>query len=294
MVPIDFSDTSLNAMKAAVKMCKRHGATLHLLYVPDTEYLYPVAGMHTPLAGLAREMAISQHENLKNLAASISYYHHIDCYSHCETGRVARTICSVADATGSDLVVMGTNPKTKPEDFLVDSIAYRVLKSANCPVLTIPGKKRFDFFRNIVFPVRPVQGAVEKYQFVRNIVRKNNASVHLVGAMQRNIKAGFANVRSMLAELLHRLDEDNVPQTYELHLCKDPVEKVLETCRNISADLIVINASTQRSLSQFFYGNYAQQMMGNPDAAVLCIKPAARRKDSRAASVSQMPAPGMS
>lgn len=166
-------------------MCKRHSAHLHLLQVMDSEHVFPAAGMQAPALSISEEMMRSEQENLMNCARSIERNHEIKCSAYYTTGWLIPTITKMAEELYCDIIVVGINPNTKGL-YVTDSVAYKILKSSQCPVLTIPRQKKVNTLKKIVMPVRPVKNTLEKIKVAEPLIRKNQAEVHIIGAFEKN------------------------------------------------------------------------------------------------------------
>jgi len=267
---VDFSEASLNAVNTAIQMCKRHNAVLSLLYVQESDYDYPAVGMQAPLASLAQEISMAHEHNLDNFAASINRNHNIECSSIFELGFTVETICSVAAKNRADIIVMGTSPQPLSKKLLMGSMVHKVMRNVACPILTVPCNRRIDKFKRILFPVRPVSNAIGKYQFLKPIVSKNEAAVHIVGTARQTQQMGI--VEKFVKEIKKIFYNDEVPFSSEMHLNKNVSAKVLNAGRQISADLVVVTATAQKSMSNFFHGSYVKKMMNNHEFAILYVK----------------------
>ena len=271
LLPVTFSASSLNRVNSAASMCKRHDATLHLLHVLEPAHPFPRAGMEIPDAALGQEIGEGKKNNLNFLAEAVRRKHGIRCIAHCAVGSLTHHIALSALRTDSNLVIIGINPKPSKPLIWTDSTAFSVMRLVNCPVMTIPDGKRVRAFRNILFPVRPLEHSLEKYSFLRSIVSANKSHVHLLGAVDRKRKEEFNAARELISEMKSVLRADGVKKSYELHLRPNIPETLLDAGRQHSADLVVIRANTKRNFRQFFTGNFMQKMINNPHLPVLCV-----------------------
>lgn len=272
LVPMNFSQSSLNAMETAIAMCKRHNANLYLLNVLETEDMIPTAGMNVPVVELVLEMEISRSENLKTLARKVRNNHNIPCYAQLENGFTPYIICSKAELLNCDLIVMGHNSRKSLKTYLSGSHIYKVMKHANCPVLTVPENASSLEFKNILFPVRPVAGILEKYQFIEPIINKNKASVLLFGAANKS-SSDFERVKKIVSRTEAQLSMTETPVDHEYYWGKQIAETIIERGKKTKADLIVMTTTLSRSLKRFFIEEYAKKMISNPNIPVLSIKP---------------------
>ncbi len=117
LVPIDFSEPSIEALRLAVTIAMRVGARITALYV-DTGALpspSPQPAMHRLLATEVPSSLVVDVEFDKGSAADRINH-------HAKTGQ-------------HDLVVMGTNGKTGLERVVLGSVAETVVRTCSVPVL---------------------------------------------------------------------------------------------------------------------------------------------------------------
>jgi len=119
LVPVDFSEPSVEALRLAVTISMRVGARLSLLYV-DADTLPGEAG--EALGALHRLAA-------REIPSSV----HVDMLT--DVGKPADRINHHAQDGEHDLVVMGTHGKTGLERVMLGSVAETVVRTCPVPVL---------------------------------------------------------------------------------------------------------------------------------------------------------------
>ena len=122
LVASDFSATSEAAIDCARELALRLGASLHLLHVVDDP------------AGAARRGDAEQ-----GLAARLTPEDRrvLRATTDVLVGPVAPTIVEMASSRDADLIVMGTHGRSGLAHALIGSVAERVVRTADCPVLTV-------------------------------------------------------------------------------------------------------------------------------------------------------------
>jgi nucleotide-binding universal stress UspA family protein len=117
LVATDFSEISEAAVRVAHTYAKAFGARLHVFHVTWTEEL-----------GLTALFAA--------LIAQLGTVVPVVVASH--RGDAADEIVGYAKAHGIHLIVLGTHGRTGVSRVLMGSVAERVIRTAPCPVLTVP------------------------------------------------------------------------------------------------------------------------------------------------------------
>ena len=133
LFPTDGSDGTVAALEHAIEHALTYEATLHVLYVIEETYPVVEAGAPETLDALERhgERALEE-VRTKAKAAGVEAIQ----------GRVAggspyRQIVEYADEYDIDLIVMGTHGRRGVDRYLLGSVAEKVVRTADCPVLTV-------------------------------------------------------------------------------------------------------------------------------------------------------------
>ena len=139
LVPTDFSPPSDAALDYARNLAATFGASLQLLHViddPDASTAF-VADGFAPDTPDIRE-AVLAHARAR-LASTLSAFDRARFRATGEAfvGTPATTIVDYAAATGTNLIVMGTHGRTGLAHMLMGSVAEHVVRTAECPVLTV-------------------------------------------------------------------------------------------------------------------------------------------------------------
>ncbi|MCC6279653.1 MAG: universal stress protein [Saprospiraceae bacterium] len=277
LVPIDFSVTSLNAMDTAVAMTKRHEAKLTLLHIVNKSILsyhhadvLPIASA-VPMIEMMRDEA---KEMLSQITDKVAAQHGIGVQGEITQGFVSSEICKSAERLGADLVVMGTHGASGFREFFIGTNSFAVVKHAPCPVLTVPPNGKWESFSKILFPVRDTPGALEKYDFLRKIIRQNKAVLHVLGISDTGSTSSEDWVEKKIQKLKSKLRDDDVEcLTQLLKPTEQVAEEVLHTAKTKQMDLIAITATLDYGIRDFFVGPYTQQIVNHAKVPVLSIRP---------------------
>ncbi|MBP9927080.1 MAG: universal stress protein [Cyclobacteriaceae bacterium] len=273
LVPIDFSPVANNAMETAIAICKRQLATLTLIHVVENTYvLYPPeAGGAT--GSILPEMIKQANEGLSKLAKKIRLDHDLVVNHIVQSGNPADEICRWALHKEIDLIVLGTHGASGLREFFIGSNAYRVVKNSSCPVMTIPGFNQWLDFKKILFPIRMVPNALDKYDVVRPIIRKNGSLLQVAGIVKKNDTTGILEMKALVDTVQNKIMEDDIICESEVHYCDNVARQVLAIANDKKPDLIVITATLDSSIRDFFLGPYTQDIVNHAAFPVLSIRP---------------------
>ncbi len=273
LVPVDFSAVANNALETAIAMSKRQLATLTLIHVIENSYVLfpPEAG--GAVSAILPRLVKDANDNLSNMAKEIRVKHDIVVSHIVQSGNPADEICRWALYKSVDLIVMGTHGASGLREFFLGSNAYRVVKNSPCPVMTIPGSRQWIDFKKILFPIRMVSNALDKYTNVRPIIRKNGSSLLIAGIVKKNDTTGFVEMKALVDTVRTKMADDEVICGSQVHYCDNVSRQVLDLADQNKPDLIVITATLDTSIKGFFLGPYTQDIVNHAQHPVLSIRP---------------------
>lgn len=134
LVPLDFSDSTSRILSTALSVLGEEGR-ITLLHV--VEWLPAVTegtfGIYPHRQDIDKVKALAL-EKLKEQAAR---HPEAAIEAQVKEGKPATVILQVVASMQPDLVVMGSQGRSKLDHLLLGSVAERVLRRAPCPVLTV-------------------------------------------------------------------------------------------------------------------------------------------------------------
>lgn len=136
LVPTDFGDASEAAIEYAIDLAKAIGSEVVLLH----SFEIPAVGFPDGALVATAEMTNRVLEGAQvGLDRQVSSYESrgVPLRSVIKQGDAWRTVIATADELGADLIVMGTHGRKGLPRALLGSVAEKVVRTANVPVLTI-------------------------------------------------------------------------------------------------------------------------------------------------------------
>lgn len=133
LVPTDGSAGVDRAIQQAVGLAAAHGAELHAVYVVNTAS-YGGLPMETSWEGIRDVLADEGQEAIDRVR---SLADGIPVEGAVVDGSPARQIVNYAIENDCDLIVMGTHGRSGVDRLLLGSVAERVVRTSDVPVLTV-------------------------------------------------------------------------------------------------------------------------------------------------------------
>jgi universal stress protein A len=142
LVPVDFSESSRDALRYAVRLARKLGASIDAVtvwqpasFVPVETLLGSLDGGNTRTIGdLARSEALIE---LRTFLATVDHEGVGPIAGRVEIGEPAEIIVRLAEIGDYDLVVMGKHGRTRLRQLAVGSVAERVVRNSPAPVVTV-------------------------------------------------------------------------------------------------------------------------------------------------------------
>ena len=132
LCPVDFDQNSLAAVPVAEELAQEHKATLYLLHVVNL----PLAPEAARAPGVAEAAAETKLKRVGRQKLKVGNRYEILVMR----GNPAVEVLQTAARLGIDLIVMATHGRKGLRRLVLGSVAERVVREAECPVLTVKPK----------------------------------------------------------------------------------------------------------------------------------------------------------
>ena len=156
LIPTDFSDNALNAIKYATELFKYGRSEIYLLHA-FSDAVYKAKAQLTDatmedLKQKALEEAQQKLEETKNQILSFSPNPKHQLHTLAEFGLLVDSVNDWVERENIDVVVMGTKGETADKKITFGSNTLQVIKYVKCPVLAIPSVYGDVHPKNILVP----------------------------------------------------------------------------------------------------------------------------------------------
>ena len=133
LVATDFSESAARAVDVAIELVtpfEGRLTLLHVYHIPTQAYAYEVV---MPLEAFAKGAQQQLDAELAKLKARYP-----NCEGLVEPGRAAERIVAIANKRRVGAIVLGTHGRRGLPRILLGSVAERVVRTSDVPVLTVP------------------------------------------------------------------------------------------------------------------------------------------------------------
>jgi len=281
LVPVDFSETSLNALETAISIAKQQRARITLLNVVDSTFMFGFKGVYYISEKTIESIVDVSARMLNPLLKKLKEEHQVNSTSEVKVGLVPQCIVKAAADNDIDLIIMGTHGASGVRRFFIGSIAQKVIKISSCPVLTVPSNQKWLNFEKILFPVRPIKGAIEKYDFLKKLIGDTSASIDILILASCFDEIEKKLLKSLVKELTTKAEKDKIKISGSLKVGSKMSHSVLKMSKSIEADMIVVTSNISSDFKQFFIGPFEQHIVNHATIPVLSVKAKLTNPDSQ-------------
>ena len=290
LCPIDFSESSRHALAHAVALAKWYDSRLTALHVmmPPLFAAPPVIVGYSPTMGTVETDPVACEQMLHTWLkpareAGLAPVALVD------RGRVHARILETAAAMRAELIVMGTHGLSGFEQFVIGSIASRVLRKASCPVLTVPPAAVTNArlpYKRILCPIDFSAPSLTAMRYAFSLAEEADATMTLLHVFEWAPVDDRVVGRFDVATYRRAVEEQTRGELDAL-VAKDarewctpvtrvvqgkPYVQILDIATEEGADLIVIGVHGRNPIDLALFGSTANHVVQRASSPVLTLR----------------------
>ncbi|MEO8150469.1 MAG: universal stress protein [Bacteroidia bacterium] len=279
LVPVDFSEQSLIALRQSYNIARFNNSDITLLHVIDEDLLTKLKSLFTGSDDHESRMREDLQIKLNELAIKVESESGLQVKVLITSGKIYDEIVRVANDLNTVFIIMGTNGPEGLKKRFIGSNAMRVINEANCPVISIKGKDHHEGCKRIVLPLDLSRESRDKVNKTIEIAKYFNSEIHLISLHDTNDEFLLDKLELQMNSVKQFIADAGIAVVAEIVKNSDIAKAVLEYARKTEADLIVIISQAEPEIAEWFLGSAAQEIINNSDIPVMSIK-AMSRKDT--------------
>jgi nucleotide-binding universal stress UspA family protein len=255
IVPVDFSETSLNAARYATRLLTGHyGVNMILHHVYDKP-------------GDADEIK-AKLEQLKN-DLRISGPVHMEIFAE-QGGDFIDELEKLARHRHADLVIMGITGRSAIAQSLIGSNTLKMLNTKACPVLVIPPDCVYADLKNVLL-TSDFQDVMDNTPSVpiREFLKAFHPKLHVVNVDSEHYVSLTEEYQAEKMKL-KKMFEDFNPEFYFLGM-NDVDEAISQFAGDKKVDLIIIVQKDQSVFSKLFVKSRTKKLIYQSSVPVLAV-----------------------
>ena len=273
LVPTDFSKPAMIATEVAADIARKAGTELTLLHVieEDVGNSINVEGQVSSDSGWEEKLfTMKLIEKAKKQMAKLAEdpkLEGVKVRQELRVGSPYHGMNKIITEKKVDLVVMGTSGRSDFEQMIIGSNTEKVVRRANCPVLTVHNKPASKDFKEIVYATSMDKEEEVFSRIVRTTQKLYDSTIHLVrintpGNFQRDVV-----VKKYMLDFAKKLQLKN----YTLNVFNDVSEEegIIYFADSINADLIAMSTHGRTGFAHVLAGSIAEDVVSHSKRPVL-------------------------
>lgn len=272
IVPIDFSEHSEFALKAAAKLAKKNNAellVLHMLEMSDI-MLNASEGLQNQKAVFFFKLAEQKFNEFLNK----DYLKDIKITPIVKHFKVFSEVNDVAEEHEADLIVMGSHGTSGLKEVLIGSNTERVVRNANIPVLVVKNNLNEVNFEDVAFACDFSEDTISAYLKASKLFEKMGAKMYLIYVILPNDRfKSSLEIERLVVNFFTKADR-NLDRMKDVHYVSDySVEDgILNFSMKMGADLIAVPTHGRKGLAHFFQGSVGEDVANHSTLPVITFK----------------------
>lgn len=267
LVPVDFSETSINAAKYAAKLALQIGGKVMLLHAYEYPFAYPMdKGLELTDEGI-KEINITELKKVKRVVEQDEPLIRVEYMVI--NGNLSGVINVFAENLRTDLIVMGITGAGRIKEALIGSKTLEVAGNTNIPVIIVPEKCVFNKIINIGLATdyRQVVKNIP-YKEVINFAEATGARLHIVNVdFHHEYATADTPFQSGLVETMFQYHQ---PQ-YHFVGDENIIEGLSRCINDKHIDLLIAVPHKHNLLEKLFTPSHTKQIVFHSKVPVMVV-----------------------
>jgi nucleotide-binding universal stress UspA family protein len=272
IVPVDFSNHSEYALKAAAILAKKQNAeilALHMLEIgavtmsESAVQLQEMTIFHLKLAEKNFNNFLKK-EYLKGIKVTPIIKHF----------KVFSEVNTIAEEHHADIIVMGSHGSSGFKEIFVGSNTEKVVRTATVPVLVVKNEQENIHFDDVVFALDFSENSIEAYKKAMKVLSVLAENIHLVhiNTPHGNFKSSNEIEKKVVAFLekaegnINKLNTINYVADYSIE------EGIFNFSNVVGGDLIAVITHGRRGFAHYFTGSVSEDITNHASLPVITFK----------------------
>jgi len=253
LIPIDFTEQSLLAIKQAYNLAKYTHSKIVLLHTYEK-------------SGMEREA------DLKVLTTKTETESGVPTEFMNVKGNLYSIVPKISEEIKATLVMVGLESHMKAKN-IVGASASKMIRECTCPVISIRGKDHKDGCENILLPLDLSRESREKVDVAVQFAKYFGASIRILAVFSLSDAAYENQLLAYSHQVKQYIKSKGISCSNKSMASDHVAETIVEYANKIESDLIIIMNKPNLSIKEFFSGTEAQKVVDVSNLPVMTINP---------------------
>jgi nucleotide-binding universal stress UspA family protein len=285
LIPTDGSDSAERAARHGAVLAEAYDATVHALSVVDERnYDGDLLGEEDAVEAGRTAAERDARRAVEAVAGIVG--ESVSVSTHVSVGVPSKAILAAVSDVDADLVVMGTHGRTGIERFVIGSVAEKVVRRADVPVLTVraaEGAVAWPPIERILLPTDGSEASFAALPHAFDLADRFDATVEGLYVVDERAKSTFYDVETALEDVVGGLEAAAEAATDRIEreaadrgvsvsttvIEGIPSKAICAHAEESAADLVVTSTHGRTGLAHYLLGSVAERVVRNSTVPVL-------------------------
>jgi len=269
LVPVDFSECSVNAVKAAASIARKSDGKLFLLHIVSLPaYLSDKLEVIEQIPGGSETLQLIR----RNFAGLLKmpFLRDVNAMEVILFENVYQTIINFAEENQIDLIVMGSHGASGFREFFIGSNTQKVVRMSECPVLTIKHPVQKVNINNVLLATDFGESSIMSFEKFNKLFRIYQTKIHLLKVITREefetTYESLEKAENFVKALGLKNYNINIINHSSIH------EGINDFAERLKPSLIALITEGRSQLYQIFNESIAEKLVNRSNYPVLSVK----------------------
>ncbi len=259
LVPVDFSENSINGLSVACGFAKRFNAKLHLInafHVPTPAA--DLGGAPQAIGTFISDYKDEIEESMEKLREAVPALNFVEHDEEVFMATAIDAIYTAMELKSIDLVIMGTKKSHTGLEHLLGGISTEVIRFAKCPVIVVPEQVHNLEPKNIALAIDYKEfDELERLNILADIAWEFNAKLSIVHIGPEEEPESVEKLTEMteLTDIFKDID-----YTFESIHGKKIKERLINYVDEDHIDLVVMMPRKHKLFERIFEGSLTKRV----------------------------------
>lgn len=280
MVPYDFGERSQAALEESFNLARMTGLEITLFHViRDNQNIFAAFGGERSKM-MRKEYEAQMKDQLQEIANEAARVSGLKVSAVVSHGKAHDKILKGSHLLHSKFIVQGINGEaigTNPN--LIGGNALRVIKKAECPVITVKNPHQTDGCRSILLPLDLTQETRQKVGYAIEMAKMFGSTIKVVSVFWSTAEKGILQkLKRQMDQVSKFIKKENINCTTHIIEKKGTAKTLAPLILDYAKaeqdiDLVMIMTQREAGLFDLFLGSSAQYFISHSEVPVMSIIP---------------------
>lgn len=271
MVPLDFSETALTALKSGISIANKLSANLRIVYVqPKGKYASGYEWNEEKAANETEQMLVKIVREY-----SSQYYVEDGTFDYkIRSGNIVQELINQGKYDDATLIVAGSHGVSGITESWIGGNAYKLICNAPCPILVIrQGMDIKEVYQRIAITINTTKSSRYKVPVVAGLAKKLGAKTSLIGIQRSGIEFIFRRISLAIRQVSLYLRSKAGLEVESTRIIQgsDANVQFIKALEEVNADMVAIDVMNTGAFFTDRFRPFLTSLINKSNCPVLVI-----------------------